>query len=304
MRARRTLFDRRARRPRPDLDDKVLTGWNGLMIAAFARAGRVLADGAALGPHAGSDHASRHLESARSAATFLTGRMWDRDRGVLLRRYRAGQAAIDGYAEDYAYLIWGLLELFSASGDAEWLEWSIDLQRRQDELFWDETSGGWFSTTGADPSVLVRMKEDYDGAEPSASAVGLCNLVALAHLTGDESYQSRTAAVLGAFGTRLLAHGRTLPMMAAGLSAAMAPPEQIVVVDDGSGGAAALWTAAHRRYRPFTQMVRLAPGEKQERLARLMPWAAAMTLQDGKPAAYVCRNFACEAPTTEPESLL
>jgi uncharacterized protein YyaL (SSP411 family) len=293
MRARRKLFELRQERPRPHLDDKVLTGWNGLMIAAFARAARVL-----------SGRASRHLDCARRAATFLKQRMWDANRRVLLRRYRAGQAAIDGYAEDYAYLILGLLELFAASGDAEWLEWAIDLQRRQDELFWDETSGGWFSTTGRDPSVLVRMKEDYDGAEPSASSVGLWNLLSLAHLTGDESYQSRADAVLGAFGTRLLTHGRTLPMMAAALSTAMAPPEQIVVVvGDGSDDTAALWSAANRRYRPFTQMVRVEPGDQQERLARLMPWAASMTPQNGKSAAYVCRNFSCEAPTTDPESL-
>ena len=89
----------------------------------------------------------------------------------LLRRYRAGDAAIDGYAEDYACLIFGVLELFQASGDPQWLAWARELQARQDELFWDATSGGWFSTTGADPSVLVRMKEDYDGAEPSPTSV-------------------------------------------------------------------------------------------------------------------------------------
>jgi uncharacterized protein len=302
-RARLTLFALRNRRPRPHLDDKVLTGWNGLMIAAFARAARVLSGGAALGQDPDRDPAARHLEFARRAAVFLRQRMWDPDRRVLLRRYRAGQAAIEGYAEDYAYLIFGLLELFAASGSPEWLEWSIELQRRQDELFWDATGGGWFSTTGRDPSVLIRMKEDYDGAEPSASSVGVSNMLSLAHLTGDESFRSRADAVFRAFAARLVTQGRTLPMMAASLSTALAAPEQIVVVGAESSDTDALWRAAHRRYRPFAQIVRVEPGESQRRLAALMPWVGSMTPQNGKPAAYVCRNFACSAPTTDPEAL-
>src|SRR6185369_7851407 len=98
---------------------------------------------------------------------------------TLLRRYRRGEASIDGYAEDYAYLVFGLLELFQADPDFAWLDWAVALERRQDELFWDEVSGGWFSTTGRDATVLLRMKEDYDGAEPTASSVSVHNLLVL-----------------------------------------------------------------------------------------------------------------------------
>ena len=108
--------------------------------------------------------------------------MWTRERRRLLRRYRDGDAAIDGYAEDYAFLIFGLLELFQADGDAAWLDWALELQRAQDERFWDEQDGGWFSTTGEDPTVLLRLKEDYDGAEPSPSSVSVLNLLTLTHL--------------------------------------------------------------------------------------------------------------------------
>src|SRR5262249_13303129 len=156
-RARGRLFEARARRPRPHLDDKVLTAWNGLMIAAFARAARVLAE-------------DRYLQAARRAAGVLRDRMWNPDTGTLLRRYRDGHAEIEGYAEDYAFLIFGLLELFQTDPDSAWLHWAIELQRRQDTLFWDGQEGGWFSTTGRDPTVLLRMKEDYDGAEPTASS--------------------------------------------------------------------------------------------------------------------------------------
>ena len=176
QRSRMTLFQARLSRPRPHLDDKVLTGWNGLMLAAFARAARVLP---------GAERAARYLEAAERSARFSRQHMWDAGRQILKRRYRDGDAAIDGYAEDYAYLIFGLLELFQAGGDPHWLEWARALQKRQDEQFWDAENGGWFNTTGADPSVILRMKEDYDGAEPSPSSISVLNLLMLAHLTNE-----------------------------------------------------------------------------------------------------------------------
>jgi hypothetical protein len=165
-RSRMKMFQVRLDRPRPHLDDKVLTAWNGLMIAAFARAARQLAPDR-------SELAASFLTVAQRAATFLRDRMWSGDSRTLRRRYRGGHADIDGYAEDYAFLIFGLLELFQADPDAGWLEWAVALQHQQDDLFWDEADGGWFSTTGRDPSVIARMKEDYDGAEPTASSVSV-----------------------------------------------------------------------------------------------------------------------------------
>jgi uncharacterized protein YyaL (SSP411 family) len=303
-RARTILFDARGRRPRPHLDDKVLAGWNGLMIAAFARAGRVLGGGRALGLDGADDPGSRHIQSARRAATFLRGELWDAERQVLRRRYRRGEAAIDGYAEDYAFVIFGLLELFQSDGDAQWLEWALRLQEKQDELFWDPVDAGWFSTTGRDPSVLLRMKEEYDGAEPSASAVGTSNLLTLAHLTANSSHEERARAVLRAFSDRLSAHGRTIPMLAAALSTFHATPEQVVVVGHRSSAKTeALWQAANRSYRPFAATLLIEPGEHQDRVAVHMPWVRDMSMKDGEPAAYVCRHFTCEAPTTRPQDL-
>jgi uncharacterized protein len=302
--ARVTLFDARAHRPRPHLDDKVLTGWNGLMIAAFARASRVLASDDWLGPDASARAAARHLENARKAARFLRSTIWEAERRVLRRRYRGGDAAIDGYAEDYAFVIFGLLELFQADGDPEWLEWAVQLQDRQGELFADP-AGGWFSTTGNDPSVLIRMKEEYDGAEPSASAVGVWNLLALAHLTGEPGFEAAARRVFAAFAPALSTQGRAVPMLAAALSASLMPPEQIVVVGSRDDeGARALWHAANRKYRPAATMIMVEPGGHQQSLASRMPWIAAMTLSGGGAAAYVCRNFACEVPTTDARDLV
>jgi uncharacterized protein YyaL (SSP411 family) len=290
-RARQVLFDARGLRPRPQLDDKVLTAWNGLMVAAFARGARVLG------------HAD-HLRSARRCAEFLRARMWDTGSRTLYRRYRGGDVAIAGFAEDYAYLVWGLLELFQADGDPGWLEWALDLQRRQDELFWDETAGGWFSTTGHDPSVLVRMKEDYDGAEPSASSVSVSNLIVLSHLTGDLSFRARIERTLGGAASRIAGGGRGVPMMLAALSAWHHGVQQVVIVgrrDDEALGR--LSEVAARRYLPFAVTVPVEPGAQQERLARIVPFIGAMAMRNGRPTAYVCRDFACQAPTCDPDEL-
>jgi hypothetical protein len=295
-RARIAMFKVRLERPRPHLDDKVLTAWNGWMIAAFARAARVVRAVRPERPAA----AAAYLEAARRAARFLRERMWDEQRGTLLRRYRDGHAEIDGYAEDYACLVLGLVELFQADPDPSWLQWAVALQRRQDEQFWDAGDGGWFSTTGQDPTVLVRMKDDYDGAEPTASSVSVLNLIALSHLVEDGAWAGRIERTFRLFGARLEQVGRAVPMMAAALSAWHAGLEQVVIVGDAA--ADALERAVLTRYHPFAIVLRV-PAGAQSALAPVMPWLAAMIPVDGQAAAYVCRQFACRQPVTSAEAL-
>jgi uncharacterized protein YyaL (SSP411 family) len=285
-RARGTLLERRSTRPRPHLDDKVLTAWNGLMIAAFARAARTI--------EAGPDRP--YMGTARRAALFIWKHLWNAETQTLLRRYRKGDAAVEGYAEDYAYLIFGLLELFQADGDPRWLEWALMLQRRQDELFADPIEGGWFSTTGRDQTVLLRLKEDYDGAEPSATSVTVMNLLTLSHLASDDGFERAIDRALGLFASRIEQGARTVPMMMAALSAYHAGMSQIVVAGEQ------LMDVVRRRYLPFAITVPLVP-EHADGLAKLLPWTEAMARRTDQPAAYVCRNFACLAPATSPEML-
>ena len=315
VRSRQVLLDRRSRRPRPQLDDKILTAWNGLMIAACARAGRQLPDG------------RRYLDAARRAAGFIREHLWNPATATLMRRYRQGDARVDGYAEDHAYLIFGLVELFQAGGDPAWLEWALTLQGRMDELFWDAEQGGWFSTTGRDPSVLLRLKEDYDGAEPSASAVGVLNLLALSHLTGGETPNTQTPnaptpnsqalgvrqlrvgssskieQTLAAFAMRASQQGRSVPMMLAALSTYHAGTAQIVLVSDREAADSdALVAVVRERYLPTAVFVPVRASTRGA-LADLLPWIAAMQARDGHATAYVCRDFACQQPTTSPEEL-
>jgi uncharacterized protein YyaL (SSP411 family) len=268
------------------------------MIAAFARAARVLPQ---------SDAAVSYLAAAQRAASFVESTLWRAEDQRLLRRYRDGEAAVEGYAEDYAYLVFGLLELFQADGHPHWLEWAIALQDVQDRLFWDPEHAGWFSTTGADPSVLLRLKEDYDGAEPAASSISVINLLTLDSLVGrrgNDEYVGRAERTLGRYGPRMGAAARAVPMMLAALASWHAEHAQVVMVgprERDDTRTLALELARH--YRPFAVVVPVGGNEDQQRLSRLMPFISAMAMRDSNATAYVCRDFACREPVIDPESL-
>jgi uncharacterized protein YyaL (SSP411 family) len=303
-RSRVRLFEARLARPRPHLDDKVLTSWNGLMIGAFARAARVLA---ATAEAEDDDHAreeaSLHLATARAATFFIKDEMWNAADGALFRRHRAGGAAISAYAEDYACLIFGLLELFQTDANPAWLEWALTLQELLDQRFWDESHGGWFSTTGQDASVLLRLKDDYDGAEPSATAMATLNLITLAHLTASSDHAERVERALRSFGPRLGRMARAVPMMMCALSAYHAGVRQIVLVGErGAPGTRALRAVVGLHYLPFSVVVAVEPGPQQDELGRHLPFVGVMRPLGG-PTAFVCRGFTCERPVTDPDDL-
>lgn len=295
--ARLRLFEARCGRPRPHLDDKVLAGWNGLMLAAFARAARVIpADQAG---------AAAALDTAERAAEFLWNRLWDEDRDRLLRRFREGRSDIDGYCEDYACAIWGLLELFQAGGDPRWLDWARQLQAIQDALFWDDAEGGWFSTTGDDPTVLLRLKEDYDGAEPSAGSVAAGNLLTLAHLSGGEAAAEHLARLERAIRRTVTAPqaARVVPLMSATASTFLAGAPQVILVGPRTAPATvALQRVLVQHYLPGAVSLLVEPGAHQRAVAERLPWIGAMTLVDQQPTAYLCRDFACQAPVTDPDA--
>jgi uncharacterized protein YyaL (SSP411 family) len=295
--ARVVMFGERLKRPRPHLDDKILTAWNGLMIGAFARVSRLVRDR----DDAISAAGEPYLDAARRAARFIHEHMWREDASTLCRRWRDGEPAIDAYAEDYAFLISGLLELFQADPSTEWIEWALILQRRQDELFWDEHAGGWFSTTGADPSVLLRLKEDYDGAEPTASSVSVLNLQLLAHLVDEPRWHERVERTLRLFGQKLERMGRAVPMMACALSAHEAGIAQVVIAKS-PGGDAELERMLYRRYLP-SAVVLVLDDRRRQQIGHAVPFAAAMAPIGNVSTAYVCRDFVCRQPVTTAEEL-
>ncbi len=230
--------------------------------------------------------------------------MWDAGRQIVKRRYRDGDTAIDGYAEDYAYLIFGLIELFQVGGDPHWLEWARTLQKRQDEQFWDAANGGWFNTTGADPSVILRMKEDYDGAEPSPSSISVLNLLMMAHLTNEPELFERIERTLEMFGSQIGKVARAVPMMMAALSTYHAKVAQVVIVGDRRDESTqVLMREAAAKYDPFSVIVPVEPGDAQTQLARMLPFISAMTTRNGQATAYVCHDFTCAEPATDAAGL-
>jgi uncharacterized protein YyaL (SSP411 family) len=289
---RERLYEAQAERPRPHRDDKVITAWNGLMIAAFARAARVLVD---------SPRRDAWREMAVRAAQSVRRTLW-RDR-VLLRRYRDGEAAVEGFCEDYACLAYGLIELFQATADPEWLDWALQLTDLQTERFRDPADGGWFSTTGEDPTVLLRLKEDYDGAEPAAASVTVRNLLTLAHITGEGRFADLAQRSLERYGAELGRVARVMPLMVSNVAAWHARASQIVIVGEPGEERTALERVVAKRYLPFAVTLTIAPGDVQQALGVRLPWLDAMAPVEGKPAAYVCSNFTCQAPVTTANEL-
>jgi uncharacterized protein YyaL (SSP411 family) len=275
--SRAKLLARRTKRPHPHLDDKVLTAWNGLMISAFARAGAALRE-------------TRYLDAARRAAGFLRKNLTEG--GELLRTWREEPGTIRGFAEDYSFLIQALLDLYEADLDHSWLEWALDLQHRQDGYFWDGAAGNYFSSRAGDALVSIRMKEDYDGAEPSANSVSARNLLRLARLMNDGTLEAQARGVVAAASATLQRVPTAVPQMLVALDLALAPPEQAVFAGDVDDPAVRKALARlHGEFAPHRLILR-AGGI----LARRNSELAALKPLNGRPALYICRNFTCEAP--------
>ncbi len=290
-RSRQNLLSIRAKRPRPHLDDKIISAWNGLMISAFARAAQVLDE-------------PRYLEAATRAARFLWTRLFEEKSKLLYRNYREGRSGIEGFADDYAFVIQGLIDLYEASFDVEWLKFAVELEATQDRLFLDEKNGGYFSTSGKESSVPLRMKDDNDSAEPAASSISAINLLRLAQFRDDKQLEERARKTINAFVPTLSHFASAMPQMLVALDYSSGKPRQIVIAgkpDDP--GTKALLAEVDRHFLP-NKILLLADGaEGQEYLGEKNEAIRAMSKVDGKPAAYVCENFTCKAPVTDPKAL-
>ncbi len=287
--ARKKLFDVRSARPRPPLDDKVLTAWNGLMISAFARAAQALDE-------------PKYLAAADAAAGFVRSQLFDSKTGRVKRRYRDGHVAIDGFLEDYAFLIQGLLDLYESSFDVKWLSWAIHLQEKQDQLFWDPEAGGYFATSGKDPSLLVRMKDDYDGAEPAANSLAAMNLLRLWQMTDRQAWREKADKTFAAFAQRLRTAPQTLPQLVAALDFSLSKTKQIVIAGQPHAeDTRALLRLVHERFIPNKILLLADGGGGQKRLAQWLPFIEFVRQKDGRATAYICENYVCKLPTADPQ---
>ena len=268
---RATLLAVREQRPRPLRDEKVLCAWNGMMISAFARGYQVLRD-------------PQYLEAATRAALFARSSLYDADRGVLLRRWCDGESAFDAYLEDYAQLVAGLVDLYEAGLDDAWLQWAGELTDRAVALFHDGTGGGFFATAGDDDTLLLRLKDDYDGAEPSGNSVMVANLARLGVALDRPDLAALAESTARSYAPTLRAQPHSLPQLLAASGLVVRPPAQVVVQGElGDADFEGLVQAVHGAYAPDRVLVR----------------------SGGGPASgHVCRDATCQAPTDVPAVLL
>lgn len=289
--ARCKLFERRCERVRPLLDTKILTDWNGLMIWALS-----------LGAKAFDDPAL--AVAASRAADFVLEKLRDR-KGRLLHCWRDGKTAGAGNAEDYAFMVQGLLELYEASGFNRYFEAALELNRDMLELFWDrEGPGGFFFTAADSEQVLVRQKEIYDGAAPSANSVAALNLLRLARMTGESVLEDKADRLFRAFSGTLERSPSAFSRLLCSLDFAYGPSLEVVLVSGGDNDRyermkRTLWTG----FSPNKVVLHRGVREESD-AAGLVPVIGGMLPLDGRATAYVCRDFACELPATTPEKML
>jgi uncharacterized protein YyaL (SSP411 family) len=329
----------RAQRPRPLLDDKILTANNGLMISALARGAQVLEGRSLLAgddaPGVDESPASRLLQAATRAAEFVQRELYDPARGVLFRAWREGRGVNEGFAEDYAFFIQGLLDLYEASFELRWLQWAEQLQRKMDELFWDaaparpgqDGRGGYFNSAAGDASIVLRLREDYDGAEPAPSSVAAMNLLRLGAMLGagdgassprgetqqrgegtappaGKSYRERGLDCIEAFRPQWTRTPHAMPQLLCALELALDPPRHVVLAGDPlAGDFRALAAVLHERLGPRRTILAVTSDGDRAWWSARAPWLAAMHPRGGRATAYVCEEYTCREPVQSPEDL-
>ncbi len=284
--ARQKLFEVRERRMHPHKDDKILTDWNGLMIAALARAGFVLADPA-------------HVEAAEGAAEFVLTRLRSDD-GRLLHRYRGGEAGLTAHVDDYAFMVWGLIELYEATFDARHLESAIALNQEMLDRYWDDQTGGLYFTADNAERLLIRQKDIYDGAIPSGNSVAMLNLLRLARITGQAEFEQRADRIAKAFASEVARFPSAYTMLLCGVDFAVGPSREIVIAGlPTAEDTRSMLSMLRRQFLPNKVLLcRPADDEEAAGIVKLAPWTEGLRPIDGKATGYVCVGQQCSMPVT------
>jgi len=289
--SRQKLFAVREQRVHPGKDDKILTDWNGLMIAAFARGAQVLDE-------------PRYAEAARRSVDFIFKNLRSQD-GRLLHRYREGQSTIKAHADDYAFLVWGLIELYEATFDVKYLQTALYLNRDLIKHFWDANGGGFFFTADDDEALLVRQREVEDNAIPSGNSVAMLNLLRLNRITANTDLEAKAAAISRAFAGEVKRAPSGHAELMAALDFGIGPSYEVVIAGNSQAAdTKAMLRAISKQYVP-NKVVILKPTEQNApEITRLAEFTKYQTSRDGKATAYVCLNYNCKLPTTEINKML
>ena len=288
--AREKLFNIREKRIHPLKDDKILTDWNGLMIAALAKAAIVLDEPV-------------YLDAAEKAAEFVVHSISDGER--LLKRYRNGVAALDAHLDDYAFMAWGLLELYEATFATKYLSQSLDLMNIMVEDFWDDKNGGFFLGSDQSEKLIVRSKTAYDGAIPSGNSVAVMNMVKLTRITGNTNWAELAEKTIRAFSEDVNRAPTGYTLMLTGFMFDTQNSKEIVIVGDSRNRNTTKFLHTIRAsYAPHKVLLFKDTSVSDNRLEQLANWTSTQNSINGKPTAYVCKNFACNQPTSDLQTAL
>jgi uncharacterized protein YyaL (SSP411 family) len=284
------MFDARGKRIHPYKDDKILTDWNGLMVAALAKASRAFDE-------------PKYADAAARAVQFVTSRMAD-PKGGLYHRYRDGEASITSMVDDYAFFVWGLLELYETTFEVGFLERAIRYNGYLVEHFWDDELGGFYFTSDEGETLIVRPKEVYDGAIPSGNSVAMLNLIRLARITANTEFERRANDVGRAFNEQVARGASAFTLMMSAVDFATGPSFEIVVAGHAGRDDSRRMTAElNRRFIP-SKVVLFRPEGDSKAVIEIAPYTKAQSALNGEATAYVCRNYACELPTTDVDKML
>jgi len=286
---RQRLFEAREERVHPLKDNKILTDWNGLMIAALAKGVQVLGS-------------KRFLEAAENAVGFILEKLQRAD-GRLFHRFREGEATVDGNLDDYAFLVWGLIELYEATFEMRYLEGALKLHDDMLEHFWDKESGGFFFKADDSEKLLVRHKEFRDGAVPSGNSVAFLNLIRLSRMTGKTIYEEKAAALARTFSSHEEGTPSHNTMFLTALDFFFGPANEIAIVGGpNSEETKDMLHAIRKRFVPNKVMLLKKAGQKK--LEKVAGFTKNMKTIDNKTTVYICRNFVCNKPITEMKEVL
>jgi uncharacterized protein YyaL (SSP411 family) len=288
--ARMQLFVARKKRVHPLKDDKILTSWNGLMIAAFAKGYQVFGD-------------QTYADAAGKAVDFIMKNLRTTD-GRLLRRYRQGEAAHPGYLDDYAFLVWGFIELYEATFDVSCLEVAIALNQAMLDIFWDKQEGGLYFTGKGNETLITRSKEIYDGALPSGNSVAALNFLRLGRITGNPGLEQKAEQLTGAFSKEVASIPMAYTQLLVALDFMFGPTQEIVIAGDPSlETTQAMVKAVRKSFIPNKIVLLYSDGPDGQRLEGISPFVKNMYPIKKKSTAYVCQQYACKTPITDAAQL-
>ncbi len=246
----------------------------------------------------------KYAAAARKAADFVWDKLRDHH-GRLLKRYRQGEAALPAHVEDYAFMVWGLLELYDATFEIDYLKKAIALNELMLDYFWDKKNGGLFFTADSLEDVLVRTKEIYDGAIPSGNSVAALNLVRLGRITANPELEEKASAIGQAFSEQVKRAPMGHTQLMSALTFMFGPSYEVVVAGEtNEKDTDAMLTALQQEYFP-NKVTLFRPTEKESpAIADIAEFTKTQKSLNGKATAYVCKNYACNAPTTEIDEML